>query len=131
MWIEPKPLNGIQTFWETQKENRFFVLEKNLILGFRILLKRIPVFPENLIVAVSKTEDGIRKEWLWIEGNLLADLPQEADEDVRDYLSFLELKFASLAKNQKSQEEEEWSKIEAQIQQIFKLSSDERLVQGT
>ncbi|KAL5292343.1 TBC1D8 family protein [Megaselia abdita] len=146
MWIFPKENLMPLTFWITESESKYFLLQRRRsgpFMGtwdsvfntksapFRIL-HQAPSSEVYHEIAIGLTHDEILKDWNWISSVLIKDLNEmESDDDVT---TFTLCKIESMVAHQKhgiseeTEDSENFKVVAADFQKIFNMLPEEKLV---
>lgn len=156
MWVKPQEVLLANTFWETERANPYFSLQKrrgygggggfaSMLLGtldnvldnkpapFRILLQTNDSDVSYLIAqSTSKTE--IEQDWAWLQKNMLNTLENfESDDDVRDFVlakitSLLSSNQLMKPSSPEDSDTEKFHSASSRFKRLFGMPDEEKLV---
>lgn len=157
MWVKPQEVLLANTFWETERANPFFSLQKrrgygggggfaSMLLGtldnvldnkpppYRILLQNNDS-DVSYLIAQSTSKSDIETDWNWLQNNLVNTL--ENFENIEDIRDFVLAKITSLISTSKTidqlntsdnSDSEKFQSATARFKRLFGMPDEEKLV---
>lgn len=156
MWVKPQEVLLANAFWESERANPYFTLQKrrghgggggfaSLLLGtldnvldnkpqpFRILLQ-IQDSDVSYMIASSTSKSEIEENWSWLQSSMMNTLENfDSDEDIRE---FVKAKIESLVASTLLQnphhsvdtDSEKFQSAKARFKRLFGMPDAEKLV---